>query len=82
MLPPEDADKEEDRRNAPGHADHHDHLVARSPGAILGGDLDRAEPVHGDQLGRQRCQTFFSSSLMLRQNWAERLSLASLSSLV
>ena len=49
VLPSEDADKEQDGRDAPGHADHHDHLVARSPGPVLGRDLDRAEPVDGDE---------------------------------
>jgi hypothetical protein len=48
VFPSEDADEEEDRRNAPGHANHDDHFVAGSPGPVLGSDLHRAEPAGTD----------------------------------
>lgn len=49
VFPSEYADKEQDRRNAPGHANHRDHLVSGSPCPILGSNLDGTEPVNGDQ---------------------------------
>lgn len=49
MLPPEDADEEEKHRDQPRDAHHPHDLVLGTPAPIFGGDLNRTEPIDGDQ---------------------------------